>query len=106
MGAKTKPPANEIKAASLSSRRLFQLWDQLAIVDGLLYRQYEQRDGSRVVPQLVVPMSRREEVLRDMHEGVMGGHLGEDKTLARVKERYYWPGHYNDVRNWCRTCPN
>ena len=32
MGAKTKPPADEIKAASLSSRRLFQLWDQLAIV--------------------------------------------------------------------------
>ena len=28
------------------------------------------------------------------------------KTLARVKERYYWPGHYNDVKNWYRTCPN
>ena len=23
-----------------------------------------------------------------------------------MKERYYWPGHYNNVGNWCRTCPN
>ena len=27
-----------------------------------------------------------------------------DKTLARLKERFYWPGHHNDVRDWCRNC--
>ena len=21
-----------------------------------------------------------------------------------VQERFYWPGHYEDVRNWCQTC--
>ena len=34
----------------------------------------------------------------------MGGHLGEEKTLGRLKERFYWPGHFTDVRNWCKTC--
>ena len=33
-----------------------------------------------------------------------GSHLGQEKTLYRVKERFYWPGHYNDVCNWCLTC--
>ena len=101
-----KPTADEIKAMGLPSRRLFQLWEQLTITNGLLSRQYETPDGSRVFPQLVVPASRRKKILKDMHEGVIGGHLGEEKSLARVKEQCYWPGHYNDVKNWCRTCPN
>ena len=39
-----------------------------------------------------------------MHEGTLGGHLGEEKTLERVKGRYYWPGYHTDVSTWCRTC--
>ena len=27
-----------------------------------------------------------------------------EKTLARLKERFYWPGHHQDVRNWCHNC--
>ena len=27
-----------------------------------------------------------------------------DKTLERLKEHYYWPGHHNDVKTWCRNC--
>ena len=50
--------------------------------------------------------ANREEILRDMHEGPLGGHLGEEKTLGRLKERYYWPVHHADVRNWCATCAN
>ena len=45
----------------------------------------------------------QEEVLCDLHEGTMGGHMGADKTLGHLKERFYWPGHYNDVREWCRN---
>ena len=41
---------------------------------------------------------------RIIHEGITGGHLGEAKTLSKLKERFYWPGHYNDVRDWCQTC--
>ncbi len=35
-----------------------------------------------------------------------------DKTLARLQERFYWPGYHDDVRNWynscaaCATCKN
>ena len=24
--------------------------------------------------------------------------------LGRLKERFYWPGHYTDVKNWCQSC--
>ena len=29
---------------------------------------------------------------------------GEEKTMSRLRERFYWPGQWNDVRDWCRTC--
>ena len=32
-----------------------------------------------------------ENILQDLHEGVMGGHLGKDKTFECVKELFYWP---------------
>ena len=34
----------------------------------------------------------------------MGGHLEEEKTLARVRERFYWPGYHDQVSNYCKTC--
>ena len=100
----TKPSAEEIKAASRNTRRLFQLWDQLLVRDNVLFRKYEHPDESKSTLQLVLPKSKVEDVLRELHEGTVGGHFGEDKTLSRVKERFYWPGHYTDVQNWCRTC--
>ena len=68
---------------------------------GILCRRLH---GSPEKLQMVVPASLREEVLSDLHKGSLGGHLGTDKTLGRLKERFYWPGHYNDVTEWCRNC--
>ena len=49
--------------------------------------------------------SLRAGILTEVHEGATSGHLGEEKTRGRLKEYIYWPDHWNDVKNWCRTCP-
>ena len=46
----------------------------------------------------------RPTILHEIHAGVIGGHLGQGKTQSRSKERFYWPGHWTDVNNWCSTC--
>ena len=102
--ADKKPAPDKVKALSPASRRLFQLWNQLVVKDGLLWRWYERSVDHERTLQLVVPLALQEEVLKDLHKGVLAGHLGMDKTLARLKERFYSPGHYNDVENWCRNC--
>ena len=99
-----RPATNETKNMARATRRLFQLWDQLQVKEGVLYRAYLSEPEDDVRLQMVVPESMRKEVLEDLHEGTMSGHLGTEKTLARVKERFYWPGHYNDVQEWCKTC--
>lgn len=38
-----------------------------------------------------------------------GGHLGRDKTMAKVSERFYWKTVKNDVMNninMCTECNN
>ena len=37
-------------------------------------------------------------------KGVASGHLGQEKTFNQVKERFYWPGYYDDTHRWCQTC--
>ena len=101
-----KPATEEMGRASRSSRRLLQLWDKLLVHDGILCRQLEPPDGREPIIQFVILEELRAEVLADLHDGAMGGHLGMDKTLSRLKERFYWPGHYNDVQAiimMCRT---
>ena len=71
---------------------------------GVLCRQYQTPDGSDPYLQIVVPMALHKEVLLDLHEGTMGEQLGADKTLGRLKEHFYWPGHYNNVKEWCQLC--
>ena len=54
--------------------------------------------------QLVVPTKLRSGVLESLHGEVAGGHLGHKKTFSHVQERFYWPGYWNDTREWCLTC--
>ena len=99
-----KSSDQHIRSKSRLCQQLFAKWDQLVIQRSLLWRRFEQANGSGYHLQLLVPITLQKDVLRDLHEGVMGGHLGIDKTLARIQERYYWPGYSQDVKDWCKSC--
>ncbi len=43
-------------------------------------------------------------VLNQLHSSVTGGHLGFQKLQEKVREHFYWPGGFADVRQWCRQC--
>jgi Integrase zinc binding domain/Integrase core domain len=68
---------------------------------GVLFRE---NDGSGRRFQLVVPTAMRPEILRKMHQDLVAGHLGINKTLARVQERYWWPGLGRDVGDFVASC--
>ena len=91
-------------AESPEYRRLCQLWGQLVLSQGLLYRMFEGPNDNQSWLQLIVPRKHRQEILAFIHEGPAGGHLGHEKTLGRLRERFYWPGYWNDSYNWCQAC--
>ena len=101
-----KPDAQLLKAKPRETQQLSQLWDQLIVQEGILYRRFEESSGRSYHLQLVIPRRLQEEVLEEVHAGTMSCHLGEDKTLARLREKFFWPGYSNAVKEWCKTCVN
>lgn len=74
----------------------------MIVIEGLLYH----RDNvlGQPVKQLVLPTTRRAEVLSLAHQSCWGGHLGCRKTSARIKLSFFWPGVEKDVQLYCNSC--
>ena len=87
-----------------------QKWSQLArekatsefrIAGNLLWRVSEGRY------QLVLPAdppALRDRALLECHDAPMAGHWGRHKTLAILRQRFWWPKMADDVAEKCRTC--
>ena len=72
----------------------------LIIRDNLLFRQRELED--KVIHQLVLPKQYRRIALKGCHDSI--GHLGRDRTVEFLRERYYWPGMVKQAINHVATC--
>ena len=85
------------------------LWAQssyLVLQNGVLYRQWEDVPckGLHRRLQLVLPPTLVPVLLEALHSSIRGGHFGTSKTLAKVRERFYWVGQRKDVAAWCSGC--
>jgi len=69
---------------------------------GLLFHNDKVEDQS--VCQLCVPNGRRKQVMKLAHDSVFGGHMGERKTLERIRLSFHWPDLRQCVRNYVTSC--
>ena len=67
--------------------------------DGLLYRATKGADD---VDLLVVPAAFEDVLLREYHDGM--SHLGVRWTLARLREKYWFPRMRARVEAYIRAC--
>ena len=58
--------------------------------DGLVFRSWKAPTGDATIPQLLLPLKFRREVLHQLHNTVTAGHLGVSKMLGKVQEHFYW----------------
>ena len=73
-----------------------------SFMDGVLVHEVD--DGFTTVNRIVVPSSRREQVLLAAHTNLTAGHFGYKRTLARIARYFMWPGMWKEVRQYVRTC--
>jgi hypothetical protein len=99
-----RPEWSEIADKSPTVKAYWTQWDSLIIEDGCLKRTWESPDGKSKQHLMVVPKIRIAEILGEYHGGTSGGHLGINKTLAKVRERFYWSGCRQSVAEWCQKC--
>lgn len=61
-------------------------------------------NGTQFYPQIVLPRVLRPDIMRQIHEGQVGGHFGVEHTVTRLQTRYFWYRIREDVALWCGTC--
>ena len=90
------------------TRTYLNQWESLCLNgQGILCREWvpQSRQGSKqAVMQIVAPTEIRKRILQSLHNSPTGGHLGENKTVNRVRHRFYWTGYKADVVRWCKRC--
>ena len=72
-----------------------------------LGRLWRRRSPPSVGSQLVVPVKKRQDLIKQFHDSLFAGHLGITRTVFRLLDRVYWPGLRRDVQTyikWCTIC--
>ncbi|KAJ8353326.1 hypothetical protein SKAU_G00208930 [Synaphobranchus kaupii] len=118
----TGPLAGRFETAQLEDANLTSALQQVSVVDDRLIegvRQiiyphfaikksllYQVIQKARVIQELLlVPRPFIPSVLQLAHSHQLGADLGVEKTLERIKARFYWPGVKKAVEDFCRSCP-
>eukprot|EP01018_Ginkgo_biloba_P036423 Gb_25288 [translate_table: standard] len=90
-------------------RRAYAYAKNPVIDNGDLFSDYFLQEGYLFKgKQLCIPDSpMKENIIKELHSGGLGGHFGRDKTVALVEDRYFWPGLKKQVARFveqCRVC--
>ena len=97
-----EPSKRELLLCSPETRSLWLMRDQLSLDQGVLFYSWERSDT--VSKCLIVPSDLQSKVLYYCHNSKDSGHLGQQKTLDKLKERFYWYGMSRDSDLYVKQC--
>uniref|UniRef100_A0A1I8JC16 Integrase_H2C2 domain-containing protein n=5 Tax=Macrostomum lignano TaxID=282301 RepID=A0A1I8JC16_9PLAT len=99
-----KPEFDARLRLTKEQRNLLGYYENLQEDNGLLL--IDLSDGQQP-PKVVLPEALDAQVLQELHSSPLCGHLGETKTLLRLRERFWRPGLARATKTFiskCRTC--
>ena len=88
------PPTKSLQ----EKRRFIQRATKFFVRNGEMYR----RNGSKPPLKTIRDAKTRYHILMAAHEGL--GHRGEYAVMQTLRERFYWPSMFNDVKHHVRSC--
>lgn len=99
-----KPGNKEMVCKSPACRHYWILWDLLTVHQGLLFKKFLKKDGTGEYQQFVVPRVLKKDILFQMHDSVISGHLGCKKTKEKTIQRFYWYSMKEDITLYIQKC--
>ncbi|KHJ41558.1 integrase core domain protein [Trichuris suis] len=83
-------------------KRKLNVQEEFRLVDGILYRK--NHDQGRPW-RLAIPLNLRRNIVVSTHAPPTAGHLGVEKTVNRLRKRYWWPNIMKTAREVVLACP-
>ena len=83
--------------ANLKASLIYKLHDKLVLYKPI-FRNVKH------IGLIIAPLSFRRIIFSHYDAGPRGGHMGEYKTLFRIRTRFYWPGMRKDIKLWIKMC--
>ena len=79
------------------------------LCDGVLYKWFQKRfkteENEKYIKQICLPRVLRHDALTSFHDtNAGGGHLGVDKVLTALRQRYFWPRMHQTVKDHILSC--
>src|SRR5690242_11000429 len=84
-------------AINLDKSRIQKECKNYFIQNEQLYRRNKNQ------AQRVIKQNQKDVILYALHDE-QGTHLGIESTYNKIKERYFWPTMYEDIKNYIKTC--
>ena len=100
----TKPLWPTVSPYGACTKAYWAQWKSLVLKNGLLYHRWENTAGDGITLQLVLPEPLQRQAFKQLHEAPTAGHLGINKTIGRIQQRFYWCNYSEDIRRWCTSC--
>jgi hypothetical protein len=85
-------------------QKLLAQWKSPTAGNGILECHWESANRQSRIAQIILPQSRVNDVLTQLHGRLSGGHLDVNKTLNKVQQMYYWLQARNAVKKRCWQC--
>ena len=98
-----KPSMHELQSLSSTSRAVWAQCELMEVVDGVLCIRSE-KSSSPQKHRVVLPGSLIQPALKECHDALAGGHFGREKTLQKMKIRFWRPNLSRSVKEYCNDC--
>ena len=99
--ADQKVPIERRKDLPRQSKLLLKHWHKMVLKNGILHKRIQDNvRGNRL--QLLMPKGLQSKLIEEYHDQL--GHQGVDRMDLLVRQKYFWPGLYNDIKEQLDSC--
>ncbi len=91
------------KTLNLAQKQKFAIKvEPFTLKEEIMYRV-----GQDNIMRKCLTTSEAQILLKEPHEGVVGGHFFIDIIAKKIlDEGYWWPTLFNNTRDFCKSCDN
>jgi transposase InsO family protein len=82
-------------------RRFKNYCNSFVLQQNFIYKIDNRKDNNFLK---VIKRPEMEPLLYMMHNDPLAGHFATDTMFAKIRERYFWPQMYADIREYVQTC--